>query len=187
MLLLGFGLVLGCDRVTCAWEHEGPVVTADTFVREAPIRLGQSVENVVALEGAGSLGDVLCERYAEVAGRVVNGWYPSGFDWIGYGGLVGAYVPLGPDEKPSVPDRRIEWSCGSGGLRLALDLPEHDARHESADEALADILSALPWRGLDAKADGMPIVVTLVKTGDVAVFQPEEGRSTRRSAGRQSP
>jgi hypothetical protein len=58
---------------------------------------------------------------------------------------------------------------------LELDLPARDARRQSADDALADILSALPWRGLDAEGDGMRIVVTLVKTGDVAVFDPIEG------------
>jgi hypothetical protein len=54
---------------------------------------------------------------------------------------------------------------------LELDLPARDARRQSADDALADILSALPWRGLDAEGDGMRIVVTLVKTGDVVVFE----------------
>jgi len=55
---------------------------------------------------------------------------------------------------------------------LELGLPARDARRQSADDALADILSALPWRGLDAEGDGMRIVVTLVKTGDVVVFEP---------------
>jgi len=38
--------------------------------------------------------------------------------------------------------------------------------------AIADILSALPWRGLHAEGDGIRIVVTLVKTGDVVRFEP---------------
>ncbi|MGB5367114.1 MAG: hypothetical protein WBN15_01325 [Polyangiales bacterium] len=53
---------------------------------------------------------------------------------------------------------------------MELDLCARDARRRSADDALADILSALPWRGLDADGDGMRIVVTLVKSGDVVVL-----------------
>jgi hypothetical protein len=120
-------------------------------------------------------GDELCERYADVAGRVVDGWYPTGFDRQGYGGLIGAYTVDGSFGTREAPDRTVGWSCSSEGLHLELDLPARDGRHESADDALEDILSALPWRGLDAKADGMPIVVTLVKTGDVADFDPAKG------------
>jgi hypothetical protein len=55
---------------------------------------------------------------------------------------------------------------------LRLDLPANDERHPYAEDALADIVSALPWQGLDAKADEMSIVVTLARTGDVAEFDP---------------
>ena len=188
------GLVLGCERATepcyelpcppidcawgtCAWEHEGPVVTADMLVEAdaarlgyaPPTWLGASDDNIVAQTDLQNEGNELCARYADVAGRVVNGWYPTGFDRVGYGGLIGA---LG---STSVPDRTIGWSCSSEGLYLELDLPATDSRHQSADDALADILSALPWRGLDAKGDVMRIVVMLVKSGDVAVFEPANG------------
>ena len=96
-------------------------------------------------------------------------WLPTGFDRVRYGGIIGT---LG---STSVPDRTIGWSCSSEGLHLELDLPVRGARHESADDALADILSALPWRGLDVEGDGMRIVVTLVRTGDVVVFGPGKG------------
>jgi hypothetical protein len=58
---------------------------------------------------------------------------------------------------------------------LELGLPARDARHQSADDALADILSALPWRGVDVEGGGMRVVVTLVKSGDVAEFDPAKG------------
>ena len=101
--------------------------------------------------------------------RVVHGWYPTGFDRVGYGGIIGT---LG---STSVPDRTIGWSCSSEGLHLELGLPARDARHQSADDALADILSALPWRGVDVEGGGMRVVVTLVKSGDVAEFDPAKG------------
>ena len=68
-------------------------------------------------------------------------WCPTGFGGVGYGGIIGT---LG---STSVPGRTIGWSCSSEGLHLELDLPALDARLQSADDALADILSALPWRG----------------------------------------
>ena len=181
---------LGCEGGTCAWEHKGPVVSADGLVEKPAERrayeLGASDDNIVALRGAaksevgvtgreGAAGAGLCGRYAVAAGRVVNGWYPSGFDGRSHGGLVGQSVNGGSSLTRGVPERTIGWSCGSEGLRLELELPERDARHERAEDALEDILSALPWRGLDAKADGMRIVVTLVKSGDVAAFEPAKG------------
>jgi hypothetical protein len=54
-------------------------------------------------------------------------------------------------------------------------LPADDKRHQHADDALADILSALPWNGLDPTADELRIVVTLGETGDVATFDPAKG------------
>ena len=160
MLLLG--LVLGCERTTDVLAE----ADAETLAYAQSTWLGASDDNIVALRDTRAPGDELCERYAEVATRVVNGWYPTDFDRVGYGGLIGT---LG---STSIPDRTIGWSCSPEGLHLELDLPVRDARRQSADDALADILSALPWRGLDAKADGMRLVVTLVKTGDVAAFEP---------------
>ena len=126
MLLLG--LVLGCERATepcnelpcppidctrgtCASEHEGPVVAADMLVeptaqmleRREPTRLGASDDNIVALGDARGPGNELCERYAGVATRVVNGWYPTGFDRVGYGGLIGAL----PIHERSGPYHRV--------------------------------------------------------------------------------
>jgi hypothetical protein len=72
----------------------------------------------------------------------VSWWLPTGFDRIGYGGIIGT---LG---STTVPDRTIGWSCSSEGLRLELDLPARNARRQSADDALGDILAALPWWGL---------------------------------------
>jgi hypothetical protein len=134
-----------------------------------PWWLGAGAENVVGpavLEGKPRV----CARYAEVAGRVVNGWYLSAFDRIGYGSPVGTFVHSRP-----VPERGIAWRCTSSGLHLELHLPADDARHQHADDALADILSALPWNGLDPTADELRIVVTLGETGDVATFDPAKG------------
>lgn len=113
----------------------------------------------------------LCERYAEVAGRVVNEWYPSLSDRYLVGGLVGS-SPIGSlvPETYAVPRRTIEWSCAPQELSLVLDLPENDV---DADLALGDILSALSWKGLNPKKDKMKIAVEIARTADSATFDPE--------------
>jgi len=125
----------------------------------------------------------LCLSYAEVAERVVNGWYRTAFDRTGVGIPVGtpesslflAEQSQYPRTLPPVPERGMTWQCTSSGLHLELHLPVDDTRHKHADDALADILSALPWKGLDPQADGLRIVVTLAETGDVATFDPVKG------------
>ena len=57
---------------------------------------------------------------------------------------------------------------------MELDLPARDARHLIADDALADILSALPRRGVDVVGDGVGTVVRLVESGDVVGFEPAD-------------
>jgi hypothetical protein len=144
--------------------------------------LGGTQVNVAApavLEGKPRL----CLSYAEVAARVVNGWYRTAFDRTGFGIPTGtpesslflAQQSQYPRSPPPVPKRGIAWRCTSSGLHLELHLPADDKRHQHADDALADILSALPWNGLDPTADELRIVVTLGETGDVATFDPAKG------------
>lgn len=170
-----------CLDEACRVEPRELYVTP-VNVRPEPIWVGQRRDNVVPLSNVMSGKPLLCARYADVAGRVVNGWYLSERDRTHFGSPVEAlgYVSFVHDSSeyrpgPVVPKREVGWDCGSSGLHLVLDLPENDDRHQDADDALADILSALPWRGLDPKADGMKIVVTLARTGDVATFDPGEG------------
>lgn len=89
-----------------------------------------------------------------------------GFDGIRFGGIIGT---LG---STSVPGRTVGWSCSSERLHLELDLPARDARHQSPDYALADILSGLAWRGVDVDGDGIRIVGAFVKVGEVVAFEP---------------
>jgi hypothetical protein len=117
-------------------------------------------------KGVSSPGSALCERYADAAGRIVNGWYPSAFDRIGYGGLIGTLsAPL------EVPARKIGWRCAPRELSLELDLPKDDPAAHRASVVLKDILSSLPSLGLDPNADEMKIAVTL-QSGDSASFEP---------------
>jgi len=171
------GFVLGCERAPDTLVE----ADAERLASERSTWLGASDDNIVALRDAPksglatsgqarAAGGELCERYAGVATRIVNGWYPTGFDRVGYGGIIGT---LG---STSVPDRTIGWRCSSEGLHLELDLPARDARHQSADDALADILLALPCRGVDVEDDGVWNVVRLV--GTWAVAETEGSRTT---------
>ena len=69
-------------------------------------------------------------------------------------------------------------TCAPSELNLNLDLPATDDAKRSASQALADIVAALPARGLDPSADEMKIVVTLASAGDVAKLDPTERAPT---------
>jgi hypothetical protein len=97
--------------------------------------------------------------------------YPSAFDRISWGGLIGTLSP-----SLEVPARAVRWSCAPRELSLELELPEDDEAADRASAVLGDIVSALPSQALDPKADQMKIVVA-IQTGDSAIFDPKLGAS----------
>lgn len=149
-----------------AWLSETLQVSAAAADSPRELPFERTLLPQLESKGVSSPGSALCERYANAAGRIVNGWYPSAFDRIGYGGMIGALSP--PLE---VPTRTVRWTCMPRALSLELDLPEDDEAAHRASVVLKDILSSLPSLGLDPNADEMKIAVTL-QSGDSASFEP---------------
>jgi len=116
-------------RVIGRWSRKLRLRLARLARYQEPRWLGEGQENVVAptvLEGTPRV----CASYAEVAGRVVNGWYLSEIDSIGYGIAAGTV-----EYSRSVPKRAIVWRCASSGLYLELHLPAGDERHQHTEMA----------------------------------------------------
>ncbi len=165
-------LLTPCARQTDrqAWFSEA--IQTSVAAAESPSKFlrEEKLPQRFVPKGVSSPGSELCERYADAAGRIVNGWYPSAFDRIGYGGLIGALSP--PLE---VPAQTIDWRCTPRELSLKLDLPEDDDAASRASIVLKDILSSLASLGLDPTADQMKVAVTL-QSGDSASFEPAIGK-----------
>lgn len=130
-------------------------------------------------KGVSAPGSELCERYADAAGRIVNGWYRTELDCHGVDSLIGTFInmpnPLSAyvskKERPCPSPRpTVEWACTPRELSLRIGLPAHDDV-EGSSVVLQDIVASLPSLGLDPAADEMKIAVTL-QTGDSASFEP---------------
>jgi hypothetical protein len=115
-----------------------------------------------------------CERYARAAKRIVAGWYRSEPEPKRNPLVLDALQPM----TASTSGVTVESTCAPSELNLNLDLPATDDAKRSASQALADIVAALPARGLDPSADEMKIVVTLASAGDVAKLDPTERAPT---------
>jgi len=94
----------------------------------------------------------LCERYADVAGRVVNGWYPTGFDRVGYGSASSRPGTLFLVHLSPMTDLHDEHDIG--GLDAVDYAVVANTEAAGASEAVAEGLAELEGVGGELGFDG---------------------------------